>query len=372
MGGSGRHERRRLLLVGSRGKNTLEFAFQPSGRIGARVDVMGLPSQLAVVVLREHRHRPITGRLLSIGRQTVYLTPEEAVALVRCELGIEPCSHPASLEIDTQTRGASGQALITDRAFYSLFSDAQLHCLDVSGYEGADIVVDLCSPIPAHLEDQFDFILDGSCLDNIFDPAAAIRNLARLSRPGGRILHADRASRRHNVYVAFALSWFHDYYAVNAFADCQVYLAQWDGNPLEARWDFYRYEPVREQDGRITYFGQDRWYYPWREAHAVVIAEKGAGSTWSRSPVQFEYRPSTRFVDIDGRREIAHQTFPADAGDVYVAAGVRFHHSPRPPLLRPDEKMDLPPNLLHYSLETVYRGSLLPIGEHLVRRAPSR
>jgi SAM-dependent methyltransferase len=358
------------LVVGC-GRKTSELPFQPGERAHAGIDAMGLPSQLAVVVLREHRHRPIAGTLLSIGRQTVYLTPEEAVALVRCELGIEPRAHPSSLEIDSQTRGASGQAFITDRAFYSLFSDAQLHCLDVSDYEGADIVVDLCGSVPAHLEGQFDFILDGSCLDNIFDPAAAIRNLARLSRPGGRILHVDRASRRHNVYVAFALSWFHDYYAVNAFADCQVYLAQWDGNPLEARWDFYRYEPVREQDGRITYFGQDRWYYPWREAHAVVIAEKGADSTWARSPVQFEYRPSTKIVEINGRREIAHQTFPADAEDVYVAAGVRFHRSSRASLLRPEEKIVLPPELLHYSPETVYQGSLLPIGDHLARRLPS-
>ena len=84
-------------------------------------------------------------------------------------------------------------------------------------------------------------------------------------------MHIDRASRRHHIYVAFALSWFHDYYAINDFEDCQVYLAQWDEQSLDLRWDFYHYEPVREQDGILTYFGQDRYYYPWRDAHALVI-----------------------------------------------------------------------------------------------------
>src|SRR5262249_41628644 len=153
---------------------------------------------------------------------------------------------------------------------------------------------------------------------------------ARMLKPGGRIIHVDRASRRHNVYVAFALSWFHDFYAVNDFADCQVYLAQWDGEQPQARWDFYHYEPAQMRDGQLTYFGQDCWYHPWREAHAVVIAEKGMRSSSDRSPVQFEYRPNIRFVDVGGKREIAPQTVPEDASDPYLASAARFRRSGRP------------------------------------------
>jgi SAM-dependent methyltransferase len=332
---------------------------------------VGLPSQLAVLLLREHRHRPIQGTLLSIGRQTAYFTPAEAAALVKCELGLTPLAQERALEIDGKTRGSAGQAFITDRAFYSLFSGAAYRCLDISSYEGADIVADLCAPIDPDLEGRFDFIVDGSCLDNMFDPAAAIRNLARLLKPGGRIVHVNRASRRHNVYVAFALSWFHDFYAVNEFADCQVYLAQWDGDQMQARWDLYHYEPVRLRDGRLTYFGQDRWYHPWREAHAVVVAQKGERSTSDRSPVQFEYRQGIRHQEIDGKCEIVPQGLPEDAGDPYVASSVRFQRSGRPLLLEPDEKVAIPPEILHYSPETAYCGSIFPLAEHLARRRPS-
>jgi SAM-dependent methyltransferase len=329
---------------------------------------MGLPSQLAAVLLREHRYRPIEGTFLSIGRQTAYFSAAEAIALVKHELGSPTLVRKDALEIDSTTRGSAGHPFITDRAFYSLFSRAEYRCLDISAYEGADIVADLSTPIDRALKGRFDFIFDGSCLDNMFDPAAAIRNLARMIKPGGRIIHVDRASRRHNVYVAFALSWFHDFYSVNDFADCQAYLAQWDGERSQARWDFYHYEPVRMRDGQLSYFGQDCWYNPWREALAVIIAEKGACSTSDRSPVQFEYRPNVKLVDVDGRREIAAQSVSEGANDPYVASSSRFQRSGRPLLLRPDEKAPIPAEILHYSPETVYCGSIFPLREHVGRK----
>jgi SAM-dependent methyltransferase len=315
---------------------------------------MGIASQFATLISREHRFRPITGRLLSIGRQTIYLTADEAIALIEDELGAPARTAAFPLQIDAATRGAEGQPLITDSSFYALFSDSKYNCLDVSAYEGADIVWDLCQPLPAELCEQFDFIINGSCLDNIFDPAAALRNLTRLLRPGGRIMHIERTSRRHHVYVAFALSWFHDYYALNGFEDCQVYMAQWDGEQIFARWDLYHYEPVRERDGVLVYYGEDTYHFPWRDSLGIVVAEKGANSTWDKSPIQFEYRPNIK-VEGGGRPP---QQWPAAGDDPYVAAAVRFHNSPRPLMLRPEEKIALDPQFVDYAPEIVYCGSI--------------
>jgi SAM-dependent methyltransferase len=283
---------------------------------------------------------------------------------------VEPRGQADSLEIDRDTRGSMGHDFITDRAFYSLFSDALYRCLDISDHEGADVVIDLCGRLPPEMEASVDFIIDGSCLDNIFDPAAAMRNLTRMLKPGGRIVQVNRASRRHNVYVAFALSWFHDYYAINCFMDCQVYLAQWDGNPNEARWDFYHYEPVRSQHDRITYFGQDCWYYPWRDAHAILIAEKSQTSTWDKSPVQFEYRPTARFEETDNGWEIAPQTLSEGwRDDPYLGSAIRFHNSSRPRLLKEDERTEIPSEFLDYCPLVVYCGSIFPVNQHLARRS---
>jgi SAM-dependent methyltransferase len=320
---------------------------------------MGLSSHAARLILREHRFRPITGRLLSIGRQTVFLTPAQAIALVQSELGVRLDVDAANLEIDTSTRGARHRGFISDRAFYSLFCAATYHCLDQSAYESADIVFNLCSAqAPPELENHFDFIIEGSTLDNVFDPAAALRNLARFARVGGRLFHLDRASRRHNVYVGFSLSWFYDYYSVNAFEDCQVYLAQWDDDQFTSRWDVYHFRPLREQDGIVRYFGQDTWYQPWRHAHAVVIAEKGIASTWDKNPVQFEYRPDIMNAFVDENFVPLPRNAAAMDDDPYAKAALRFSRSRRPPLVRPHEKADLPAELVHYAPEIVYCGSI--------------
>lgn len=68
---------------------------------------MAITRHLAKLLLREHRHRPITGSVLLLARQTVFLTPEQAIALVRSE-GIAP-REGAKIETDRYT--ARGRAL---------------------------------------------------------------------------------------------------------------------------------------------------------------------------------------------------------------------------------------------------------------------
>lgn len=322
---------------------------------------MGIPSQIARLLLREHRYKPIAGSFLVIGRQTVQLTPAQALSLVEIELGIKPSVCADDLEIDTSTRASSGQRYITDRAFLALFSGAQYHCLDQSGYEGADIVFDLCNPdLPAECQGRFDFIYDGSSLDNVFDPAAAIRNLARATRAGGRIMHLNRTARMHSDYLAFSLAWFHDFYSVNNFQDCQVYLAQREVDEPQPRWDFYRYEPVLERDGVVSFFGQDQYFFPWRHGHCLAIAEKGAGSTWNIIPMQYQYRGAVPHATIAASYETLAQDVHKYATDPYVMAAVRFNRSARPCLLNASEKADLPPDRLHYAPRISYCGSIDP------------
>jgi SAM-dependent methyltransferase len=311
---------------------------------------MGIPSQFARILLREHRRRRITGTILSIGKQTVYLSAAGAVALVGQESGAAARLTADAVELDHGTRGAQGRQLISDRGFYSLFTDAGYECLDVTGYEGANLIVDLCAPLPAELEGRFDFIVN----------AMALRNLTRLLKPGGRIVHLERASRTHNVYVAFALSWFYDYYALNEFADCQAYLAQWD-DLIAGRWDIYQFSPILETESEICYFGEDRYYFPHRHAHAIVIAEKGSGSTADRSPVQFGYRPGMTVAALDGRGLVASRQAPAEALDPYFRAALRFLRNSPPPIVSDRDKVELPAHLFHYDPRIPYRGSIHPL-----------
>ena len=52
---------------------------------------MGIAPYIAEAIVREHKHRPITGDVLLLGRQTFSFTPEDAVGMLRSN-GIEPAN----------------------------------------------------------------------------------------------------------------------------------------------------------------------------------------------------------------------------------------------------------------------------------------
>lgn len=239
---------------------------------------MGITVNIEALLKCEHDYRPFEGDLLSIGKQSM----------------------------------GDGCEAATDHEFWARLSGnaVRYRCLDVSDFEGADLIWDLCKPLPAELENSADIIFNGSCLDNVFDPAMAMRNFTRLLRPGGRIIHTEhlsRGARLSDSYTSFSAAWFWDYYALNRFSDCKVYLGLWSGSRHTSDWRLYFFQGN----------GQDRPYDSAFDAYGYVIAEKSAESTWSRSPVQWHYR--------------------AKDDPIYVKALSRFAKSQRPIVCFPEE-----------------------------------
>jgi hypothetical protein len=96
-----------------------------------------------------------------------------------------------------------------------------VRAIDHTRYEGTDIVHDLNQPIPSALAESTDFLLDGSTLDNLFHPGIGLQNMARLLRPGGRMLSISSGTAHSWPYAIRTGYWFLDYCAVNRFADCK-------------------------------------------------------------------------------------------------------------------------------------------------------
>ena len=175
---------------------------------------MAIVSQIARFILKEHKHRSITGDLLLIGRQEVMFSLEKAVQLLDAE-GIEIRDGHG---VETVTNSGSRNSPLSNVSFFGLFSEANVQALDVSDYEGAEILHDMNLPIPDSLEQKFDFILDGGCLDNIFAPNETIKNIAKLLRPGGRVVHSNYMSYVPTVYTAMSLDWYFDYYGIRGLS----------------------------------------------------------------------------------------------------------------------------------------------------------
>src|ERR1700691_6486990 len=165
---------------------------------------VGIAPYVAEAIIREHKYRAIRGDVLLLGRQTMQFSPQHAADMIKA-VGLVPAAlSDDDSVIDRRTWKAEGQRFIRDDAFFRLLGVPAIRALDHSGYEGAEIIHDLNRPIPAHLENTADFILDGSTLDNLFSPSTAIQSVARMLRPGGRFLSVNMQS-----FLSVNLQSFH-------------------------------------------------------------------------------------------------------------------------------------------------------------------
>lgn len=245
---------------------------------------MGIMIPVVRALLREHKRRPLTGRGLLIGRQTVPLTIQEARELL-AEEGIDCINDQPAL--DTFTRFGRDRGFVSDIGFFSMFCDVLWRTLDVTDYEGAEIVHDMHEPVPSELAGQFDFIWTGSCLDNMFDPATAMKSSARMLAPGGRVVCMEMSSAHFDAYTMYSQAWFFDYFAVNGFAECAVYSCVFDPEDI---WDgpYNVYAPTG-YDSASQHFSLKG--HPGKALITLAFAERGEESTWDRMPIQYPYRP---------------------------------------------------------------------------------
>src|SRR5258708_7525361 len=245
---------------------------------------MGLLAPVAEFFLAEHHFKPITGNVLFVGRQTTFLNQKSlSVLLNKFDVAAVPAGD---VEFDTSTWGAKSGQYITDRYFMKTLGIEDLRFVDVSDYEGADIVADLGYPVDSSLHGKFDFIYNGGCLDNMFNPATAMANFSRMLKPGGRVVCMESASSFNSPYLMYSPGWFFDYYVTNGFSDCKVYVCSYRNlsELFFGPWNLFYYDWQRNKNG------------PSPEAkynnHLILltIAEKSVQATSDTQPIQYQYR----------------------------------------------------------------------------------
>ncbi len=239
---------------------------------------------LVRLLVAEHKVRPIRGKILALGKQTIALPLSKIIEIFH-EHGcsINPNFNPDKAQKDATTR-ARNEDSIDDREFFQLFGDIDYQTMDVSSYENASIIHDLNQPIDKSLEGQFDFIVDGGTFDHLFDIKTAFANVVRLLKTGGRIFQWNAASNYANSgYVSFGADFFHDYYTLNKFSDCRTYFAE-AYHAGAQNWRIYQFVPPQNNE-RYVGFRRSPFY-----TMVLVFATKGADSTYNRMPIQLQYR----------------------------------------------------------------------------------
>lgn len=254
---------------------------------------MGLPKQAIKLIKNEHEYKKIKGEALFCGKQTILANKKIMTEIFEDDQEgqrrlLDKWDDPKN--IDDSTRHRTGDESIKDDVFIETYCDVNYNCVDISDYEGANIIFDLNNPITEDLQNRFDFIMSGGCFDNVFNPVSLLLNTSRMLKPGGRVVHYETFVGVPGFYTSFSPEWFYSYYAINDFADCKVYVChQTDRGETRTLYDTNLFEYKPEFTRRADYDYFDAASSVSGMAYVMVIAEKGPDSTDDLMPVQLQY-----------------------------------------------------------------------------------
>ncbi|MEY2430739.1 MAG: hypothetical protein QOC92_464 [Acidimicrobiaceae bacterium] len=165
-----------------------------------------------------------SGSVLQLGRQTVYLTEREA----RGSFGLR----------------ARVGSFIDDQTYFRQLGFSEIVSCDLDRAGGADLALDLNSPIPDHLRGRYDTVFDGGTLGCVFDVPQALRGMEQLLRDGGRAVHTV-ASNGYVDDIFFTMSprLLHDWYSGRGFTVEHFLIIEHSRRWARSRMRAHLYEP---------------------------------------------------------------------------------------------------------------------------------
>ena len=179
---------------------------------------MGIEYQDMKSVLTALKHEAPAERhnLLILGDAQIHFTTQSYVDLAK-DVGFALASVPRDLDLFSL-----GNSLGFSR----------VESLDINGK--TSLSLDLQQEIPAGLLGQFDCLIDAGVLFWCYDPAAALRNIFRLVRDRGLIVHITAVSGHYGRgYYNIHPSLFEDFYLAN---QCDFIHASYRAKPARRRF----------------------------------------------------------------------------------------------------------------------------------------
>lgn len=243
---------------------------------------MGIAKGTIKLMMKEGKQRPFTGSLLTLGRQSVWVT-EKQLNEIASEMNYQLVKK-IPLELSDLPHSKK-KPFISDRFLYRSLGFTEVKSLDYSDYENADIIADLnCHDVLKIVGRQFDFILDGGTIEHVFHIPQALANIFDLLHIGGRIMHVSPSSNHmdHGFYM-FSPTLFFDYYQANQFEMNNIQVFRYC-----PKHDTYPWKVSDYQSGcleKISFGGLDDAMYG-----ISCIATKTVNSTAHMIPQQGRYR----------------------------------------------------------------------------------
>lgn len=169
-----------------------------------------------------------------------------------------------------------------------------LESVDVSGYEGCTHILDLnTDELPPSLSERYDVIYNGGTLEHVFDIRTALKNIFKMLRPGGVVIHFLPMNGwvDHGFYQ-FSPTFFVDYYIENGFEVLDMRLMCYEPSRHEVK--IHSYVP-----GALDIIRDGTFTGSWL---LYGVTRKISQSSWDRIPMQ------GRYAELHGARGRANAT----------------------------------------------------------------
>jgi len=160
-------------------------------------------------------------KTLTIGRQGLY-TPKQV---------IDQFVDRPYKDFDYTTGKEYCEELLLEH-----FGSTSVDSLDASNYENATIISDLNKPVDKKLHHKFDTIFDGGCLEHIFNINQALKNVSKMCKEGGQIIHVLPTNNQcgHGFWQFSPEVFFSLYSEKNGYKNTEIYL----GDTTNANWTY--------------------------------------------------------------------------------------------------------------------------------------
>ena len=217
---------------------------------------------------------------LTLGRQALHTDPKHILSKIENPSSYGPdqyCEH------------------LLKNSFGSTYVDS----VDNSNYESSTIIHDLNLPISEGLHEIFDTVIDGGCIEHIFNAPLAILNISKMTRVGGQIIHALPANNfcGHGFWQFSPELFFSIYKYENGFSDTEIFLAD-----LSDTNNWIKVSPPKNGD-RINYYSNTPVYILVRTVTNKKITEfkniqqSDYVESWNENHLVTNSRPSEFYLN---------------------------------------------------------------------------
>lgn len=233
---------------------------------------MGIAKAAVELLMTEGLRRPFGGRILTLGRQTCFLTwaDLEACAAIK-QYPLVQVPHPVVGNIDDQVLM---QALGFDECY----------SMDNDDYEQALVLFDLNeAETPVNLVGCFDVVYDGGTSEHVFHFPNLLANVHRMTAAGGRVIHQVPTSNHvdHGFYQ-FSPTLLYEYYLANRYTIDNCLLIRYTQRHDTEPWGIASYTPGCLE--AVSFGGLDDKMYL-----TFIAVTKGPESTYGVIPQQGRY-----------------------------------------------------------------------------------